>query len=321
MKINQNESIDNGVREAGTHGEGLSPGRCLMDEQRRPGRYQATAKTKWNKQMNIAVMECYYMSCPIDEDGKAIRGYRKRMRNSRKEGDLINISEQRLCDQARMIRKNEWFTAVELGEIKRRVITTDEEPEKTTHDNEGGEEIIRQDIEQEEEIMVEIVETDDRSEEAKNMITEIVETMKNGQKSNIKGWKKVDRTVLNDWTKKVNKTPKEIRTENITNTNKLINAVPVYIARKVGLKTGSTSMNYNKDPWWKRRIKNSINELRKHINILQRNRRGEVRKKGKCLEIAKKYKMKEKGENVVIEKIEQRLQPKATKLTRYEQRI
>ena len=65
--MNQNESTDNVVKEAGTQGEGFSPGRCPMDEQRRPGRYQATAKTKWNKQMHIAIMECYYMSSPVDE--------------------------------------------------------------------------------------------------------------------------------------------------------------------------------------------------------------------------------------------------------------
>ena len=319
--MNQNESTDNGVKEAGTQGEGFSPSRCPMDEQRKPGRYQATAKTKWNKQMNIAVMECYYMSCPVDEGGKPVRGYRKRMHDAWKERGLMNISEQRLCDQARMIRKNEWFTAVELEEIKRRVTIRGEEMEETTSENEEGEEIIRQDIEQEEEIIVEIVETEDRSEEVKNMIKEIVEIMKNGQKSNVKGWKKVDRNVLNEWTKKVNETLKEIRTENITDTNKLINAVSVYIARKVGLKTGPTTASNNKEPWWKRRIKNSINELRRHINILERNRRGEVRKKGKYLEVAKKYKMKEKGQNVVIEELKQRLQAKAAKLKRYELRI
>ena len=131
----------------------------------------------------------------------------------------------------------------------------------------------------------------------------------------------MDRNVLNDWTKKVNETLKEIRTENITDTNKLINAVSVYIARKAGLKTGPTTASNKKEPWWKRRIKNSINELRKHINILERNRRGEVRKKGKYLEVAKKYKMKEKGQNVVTEELKQRLQAKAAKLKRYEQRI
>lgn len=131
----QKESIDNGVKEAGTIGESFSPGRCSMGEQHRPGRYQATAKTKWNKQMNIAVMECYYMSCPVDKGGKPIRGYRKRMHNAWKERGLMNITEQRLCDQARIIRKNEWLTAVELEEIKRRVKIREEQMNETTNEN------------------------------------------------------------------------------------------------------------------------------------------------------------------------------------------
>ena len=32
-----------------------------------------------------------------------------------------NVCEQRLCDQARAIRKNEWLSMVELEEIKRGV--------------------------------------------------------------------------------------------------------------------------------------------------------------------------------------------------------
>ena len=32
------------------------------------------------------------------------------------------MKEQRLADQARAIRKNEWLTAVELEEIQRRVL-------------------------------------------------------------------------------------------------------------------------------------------------------------------------------------------------------
>ena len=47
-----------------------------------------------------------------------------------KERGLPKITEQRLCDQARAIRKTEWFTSVELDEIRRRMITVDEELEE-----------------------------------------------------------------------------------------------------------------------------------------------------------------------------------------------
>ena len=68
---------DNGVNETGTTSEGLSPGRCPTVRQGGPGRYQASAKMKWNKELNVAVMECYFLSKPTHENEKPIRGYRR----------------------------------------------------------------------------------------------------------------------------------------------------------------------------------------------------------------------------------------------------
>ena len=39
----------------------------------------------WTKTLNTAVTECNFLSRPIDEVGKPIRGYRRRMHNVRKE--------------------------------------------------------------------------------------------------------------------------------------------------------------------------------------------------------------------------------------------
>ena len=80
--------------------------------------------------MDIAVMECYYLSKPVDESGRPVRGHRQRSHAVWKERDLPKITEQRLCDQAREITKNEWFTSVELDEIRRRMTAVDEEIEE-----------------------------------------------------------------------------------------------------------------------------------------------------------------------------------------------
>ena len=75
-------SRNNGVNGTGSNiAEGATPGRCPMGEQRGPGRHHATARTGWTKEMNVAVMECYFLSTPVDENGKPIRGYRRRMHN------------------------------------------------------------------------------------------------------------------------------------------------------------------------------------------------------------------------------------------------
>ena len=64
---------NNGVNGTGTLREGPSPGRCPVGEPRRPGRHQKTARSGWSKEMNVAVMECYFLSRPFDEEGKPIR--------------------------------------------------------------------------------------------------------------------------------------------------------------------------------------------------------------------------------------------------------
>ena len=109
---------NNGVNGAGTLREGPSPGRCPVGEQHRPGRHQKTARTGWSKEMNVAVMECYFLSRPFDEEGKPIRGFRKRMHNIWKERQGLKVTEQRLCDQARMIRMNGWLTELEIMQSK-----------------------------------------------------------------------------------------------------------------------------------------------------------------------------------------------------------
>ena len=63
----------------------------------------------WTKTLNRAAMEYNFLIRPVDEEGKPIRGYR-RMHNVWKERYGTKVTEQSLCDQARMIMKNEWIT-------------------------------------------------------------------------------------------------------------------------------------------------------------------------------------------------------------------
>ena len=72
--------------------------------------------------MNVAVMECYFLSRPFDEEGKSIRGYRKRMHNIWKERQGLKVTEQKLCDQARMIRMSGWLTELEMNVIKQSIM-------------------------------------------------------------------------------------------------------------------------------------------------------------------------------------------------------
>ena len=117
---------NNGVNGTGSASESYSPGRCSSAQQRGPGRQPATARLKWNKEVNKVVMECFYKSRPFDEVGKPIRGYRQRMFREWRERGVFESIEQRVCDQARAIRKNAWLSEAELDAIKEQV---EREPE------------------------------------------------------------------------------------------------------------------------------------------------------------------------------------------------
>ena len=65
----ENTARINAVNGTGTLREGVSSGRCSVDEQRKPDRYHVTARKSWNREVNVAVMECYSLSKPVDEDG------------------------------------------------------------------------------------------------------------------------------------------------------------------------------------------------------------------------------------------------------------
>ena len=153
------------------------------------------------------------------------------------------------------------------------------------------------------------------------MIQDILEIMRSGQVWYGSGFKEVDRNVLTEWTEKVNRVVSERQTSQITDTNKLINTTAIYIARQVGLKMGGREGKGSKEPRWKRRIKDSIVELRRQVNILEISKQGKLKRKEKYTKLERKYNIKKKGEKVVIEELKQRLQAKSAKLKRYEQRI
>ena len=115
MEMNDKDGNVNGVN--GTHAmsEGVTPGRVTGGQQPAPGRYPATARAKWSKDLNKLVMKCYIKSNP------GTRGYRKRMTAIWREIGEFEISEQRLADQARAIKVNSWLSDIEIEELKREV--------------------------------------------------------------------------------------------------------------------------------------------------------------------------------------------------------
>ena len=114
-------------------------------------------------------------------------------------------------------------------------------------------------------VNVQITENDTRNEEERQMITDKLEIMRSGRVGNGAGFKRVDRKGLAEWTKKVNRVVPQTTT--ITDIN------------QVGLKIGGCVGKGSKEPRWRRRIKDSIAELRRHVNILERSKQEKFKRK------------------------------------------
>ena len=81
--------------------------------------YNNKERQTWTKTLNTPVMECYFLSRPVEEEGKPVRGYSRRMHNIWKERYGTEITEH-LCDQAKIIRKKECIIKLKLENIEGR---------------------------------------------------------------------------------------------------------------------------------------------------------------------------------------------------------
>lgn len=61
--------------------DGDEPESESIEQQDDPSRQEAAVRrrTQWSYEKNVAVMECYFKSRPVGDDGRPVRGYRKRL--------------------------------------------------------------------------------------------------------------------------------------------------------------------------------------------------------------------------------------------------
>ena len=286
----------NDVNGVGTSCEGTSSGRCSLGEQRGPGRYPMTARMRWSKEVNKAVMECFYRSKPSDEEGRPIRGYRQRMFRQWRLRGMFECTEQRACDQARAIRKNGWLSELELEMIKRKIddeaqnedsgqengsqieivneetlISLDQDNYISNSNEEGQFSKLRNDIKDAEANEVEV------DQDHRQIIQNLKEIMKEGKTTEGIMFKKVDKKMLRHATEKVNLAIKFIDTSKTAQTNDLIRAASVWVAEELGLKR--IAWREKNQPKWKRRIQGDVKRLRQDFNLLERERKGELGKR------------------------------------------
>ena len=107
----------------------------------------------------------------------------------------------------------------------------------------------------------------------------------------------------------------------ISVTNDVIRGVSMLVAENLGLRENIGGRRKEVEPWWKRRIKGDIKKISGHVSILDRKRRGELRKNQVYRLLVRKYKIDRKGLDVVLEELKQKVGAKRAKLKRYEARV
>ena len=171
-------------------------------------------------------MECFFRSKPFDDDGKTIRGCRQRMMQEWKEHGVFEITEYRLCDQARAIRKNGWPSDLELENIRRMIDAESEivnESIEDVEENQTERDIVRT-SEGNEQIGDDSDETinnvaanvETLNEETQLIVAQLNEILAGGRNTDGIPFKKVDMNTLNRTTAKVNRVIELIETKNIT---------------------------------------------------------------------------------------------------------
>ena len=109
--------------------------------------------------------------------------------------------------------------------------------------------------------------TDSLDEEEIAIIMEIAEVIERGRKDKLPALKYVPKKKLLEETAKADKVLSKFKTHSITKTNELFYAGAAVVTNRLEVKIDKVTGT--KEPMWKRRLQNKINELRKDLSQLE----------------------------------------------------
>ena len=139
------------------------------------------------------------------------------------------------------------------------------------------------------------------------------------RKDKLTGLRNVPKKKLLEETAKVDKVLSKFKTHSITMTNELFYARAFDVKNRLGVKIDKvTGRN---EPMWKRRLQNKIKELRKDLSQLEASKDRDNTNFRHWERLERKYSIKVKRLNVVIEEFKQRITAIAAKVRRYRGRV
>ena len=118
---------------------------------------------------------------------------------------------------------------------------------------------------------------------------------------------------------KIDKVLSKFKTHGIPMTNELLYARTAVITNGLGVKIDKVAGK--EEPMWKRRLQNKIKELRKNLSQLEESKDKYISNFRHWEKLEKKYSIRVKRLNVVIEELKQRITAIATKVRRCQMRV
>ena len=215
------------------------------------------------------------------------------------------VSEQRLVDQANTICRNSWMIELEIEEIERKVTGSDNVIVEEARSVVALPDHVGEDLRNNLPEMGAEEQTDSLDEEEVAIVKEIAEVIEKVRKDKLKK--------LLEETAKVDKVLSKFKTHSITKNNKLFYAGAVAATNRLGVKIDK--VNGRKEPIWKRMLQNKIKELSKDLSQLY------ISNFRYWERLERKYSIRVKRLNVVIEELTQRITAIAAKVGGYQGRV
>ena len=160
---------------------------------------------------------------------------------------------------------------------------------------------------------------DSLDEEEVAIVMEIAEVIERSRNDKLPVLRNVPKKKLLEQTTKVDKVFSKFKTHSTTKTNELFYAGAFVVTTRLGVKIGKVAER--KEPVWKRRLQNKINELMKDLSQLEASKDKGTSNFRHWERLERKKIIRVKRLNVVIEELKQRITAAAAKVRRYQGRV
>ena len=146
-----------------------------------------------------------------------------------------------------------------------------------------------------------------------------VKVIERGKKNKLPALRNVPKKKLLEETAKAFKVLSKFKTHSITKTNELLYAGAFVVTNRLGVKIDKVAGR--KEPMWNRRLQNKTNELRKDLSHLEASKEKGISNFKHWERLERKYSIRVKRLNIVVEELKQRITAIAVKVRRYQGRV